>query len=117
MLENRAKSMRAVGEGSAHLDFQEVGNHESETSQYCVDNVQCWSQEHEGEFDRLGNTGQHGSQSCGYHDATNALLLLGFGRVPHSDSCSRQTEHLEQEAASQEACSRVTSEETWDVAS
>ena len=66
-----------------------------------VDDIQDRRNEHEGELDRLGNTGQERGQRRGDHNTADFGTVFWFSRVPNRDSCSRQAVHFEQEAARQ----------------
>ena len=81
-----------------------------------MDNVQDRRHEHEGELDRLGDTGQERGQRGGDHDTAHFGAVFRFSRVPNSDSRCRQTIHFEQEAARQFARRRVACHVARDIA-
>ena len=55
--------------------------------------IQSWSQEHECEFQRLGNTGEEGTECSGQKNTAGNLFLFWFSSVVHCQSCTRQTKH------------------------
>ncbi len=103
-------------EGGTVTHTQQDTDWERQASQNRVDNVQNRRNEHEGELDRLGDTGQERGQRCGDHDTAHFGTVLWFSRVPDCNRSSRQAVHFEQEAARQFACSWVACHVTWDIA-
>ncbi len=89
---------------------------ECQACQNRVDDVQDRRNEHEGELDRLGDTGQERGQRRGDHNTAHFRAVFWFSRVPDSNCGSWQTVHFEQEATRQFTRSRVTRHITRNVA-
>ena len=53
--------------------------------------------EEEGEFNRFGNTGEHGGQGCGQEQAAGNLFLFRFCRAVHGKGSAGETEDHEDE--------------------
>ena len=81
-----------------------------------MDDVQDRRNEHEGELDRLGDTGQERGQRRGDHNTAHFRAVFWFSRVPDINCGSWQTVHFEQEATRQFTRSRVTRHITRIVA-
>ena len=77
-------------------DTQHVSQDVSQTGQQGMNRIQHRCHEQEGEFDRLGDTGQEGGQGSGGHDTNNLGAVFRLGSVSDGKRSSRQTEHLEQ---------------------
>ncbi|CCK18235.1 hypothetical protein BN136_4245 [Cronobacter universalis NCTC 9529] len=105
-----------MGEGRTVTHTQKDTDREGQACQNRVDYVQDRRHEHEGELDRLGDTGQERGQRSGDHDTAHFSAVLRFSGVPDSDGSSRQTVHFEQEAAREFARGRVARHVTRDIA-
>ena len=71
-----------------------------------MDHVQDRCHKKEGEFDRLGDTGNAGSQHNGHQDGFNTLFVFGASRLIHSQSSAGQAEDLGNAAALEDRSSR-----------
>ena len=65
------------------MDVERVGDGQRQAGQYRVNQVQRERHEHEGELERLGDTGDEGGQTGGGQDADGDLLLLRLGNMDH----------------------------------
>lgn len=96
----------------AQFDAQEIGD----ARQQGMNEVQHWRDEHEGEFDRLGDAGQPGGQRRRKHDAADLGAILRAGTVPNRNRRRRQAPHLEQIAARHVAGGGVAGDVALDFA-
>jgi len=74
---------QAGREREAEMDVERVGDGQRQAGQYRVNQVQRERHEHEGELERLGDTGDEGGQTGGGQDADGDLLLLRLGNMDH----------------------------------
>ncbi len=70
-----------------------------DTGQHGVDHVQYRGNEHEGEFQRLGDTGEEGRECARHHDTQHFCFVLWTRAVVDSQRSTRQTEHHNREEA------------------
>lgn len=74
-----------------------MGDHVGCTGQDDLDVEQHRCDEEEGEFNRFGNTGEHGGQGCGQEQAAGNLFLFRFCRAVHGKGSAGETEDHEDE--------------------
>ena len=103
-LENAEQCQVNGTAGECHTDthIQNVHQHIGQTSQHAVYSIHQRSHKQEGEFQRLGDAGNHRSQCCGEQQASNHLFLFRTSRTVHGKCRSRQTEDHERELAETE---------------
>ena len=107
-LENAEQCQVNGTAGECHTDthIQNVHQHIGQTSQHAVYSIHQRSHKQEGEFQRLGDAGNHRSQCCGEQQASNHLFLFRTSRTVHGKCRSRQTEDHERELTGHKACCR-----------
>src|SRR5690606_38492249 len=106
---------QTVREGRTVTHTQQDTDWERQTRQNRVNDVQNRRNEHEGELDRLGDTGQERGQRCGDHDTAHFCTVLWFSRVPDCNRRGWQAVHFDQEATRQFPCSWVARLVSWDL--
>ena len=96
----------AAGEGHAHAHVKDVHQHVGQAGVDAVDRVHGGGHKEEGEFQRLGDAGEHGGQGGGDQKAAGDLPLFGLGGPVHSQGGAGQAEDHEGELARHKAGGR-----------
>ena len=101
----------------AQMHAKGIGQPHRKAGQHRVDRVKHRCEEHEAEFDGLGNAGQQRSQGQAEEHAAHRLAPLGPRRAVHRQAGRGQAEHHDREEAGHEAAGgRIAREEAADVA-
>src|SRR5688572_3947620 len=105
-----------VREGEAMFDAERDAEEVGRAGEDCVDAVENWCDEEEGELDWFGDAGEESSERGGDHDAANFFALLGTSGAPHGEGGSGQAEHFEKVTTTHVAGSGIAGDEAGDFA-
>ncbi len=87
------KVRSACREAETCTEAKQCNNYCEDTVKDRIDHIQQRSQEHETEFERLCNTADKCTDSCGCNKTTCYFLLVILRCMDHSQSSARNTEH------------------------
>lgn len=89
----------ACGEVEACDPLERSGDEHRDGGEQRVHHVQREGGEHEGELQRLGDTGEERGERTGEHQGSGGLLVLGLGVLVDRECTGRQAEHHDREEA------------------
>lgn len=91
--------MKPCGEVEACDPLERSGDEHRDGGEQRVHHVQREGGEHEGELQRLGDTGEERGERTGEHQGSGGLLVLGLGVLVDRECTGRQAEHHDREEA------------------